>query len=529
MGPVKDYLLGIDLGTTNIKAVIFDTRGESVATASATYPLIMPGPNQVEQDAHAWWSAAVEILRSVTSQAGEAVTAAIRGISVSSQLPSLLPLDKDGNVLRNAMIWMDKRSRHELDEILDRMGREEYVASAGAQPDVAFLPCKLLWFKKHEPELFARTHRVLQANGYLNYMLTGVIAMDIDQGALCQCLDLRTQTWSESLSKAMGMDLNAILPQPVSSDTIIGHVTQQAAKITGLKAGVPVVAGASDATASMYATGLSRIGEAGESSGTTSLLFVGHTGPSATDIPVVAKPCSIQGIPYFFNAPINTSGASLKWYLTNLGKAEQDYADAHGINVYDYLNQLALEAPAGSNGLLYFPYMLGERAPLWNSHATGMFIGLSLDTERKHIIRSIFEGTAFAVRHVLDTIKDAGARVDCLRITGGGSKSRTWCQIKASMLGVPVYTLDDKTGDVPFGDALIAGHAVGLYPDFAKSIQELIQIKDTIQPVEEWARVYDKLYPYYLSMYRDLDSDLKSLKETMDSIQTLSNSKGEQS
>lgn len=518
MRPVNDYLLGIDLGTTNIKAVIFNIDGEAQASASATYPLIMPAPNQVEQDANAWWAAAVEILRTITGKVGPEVTAAIRGISISSQLPSMLPLAADGTVLRNAMIWMDKRAYREMDEILDTMGRQAYIESAGAQPDVAFLPCKLLWFKKHEPELFARTHRVLQANGFLNYKLTGVMAMDADQAALCQCLDLRTMQWSDPLSHAMGIDLNAILPQPVSSDTIIGTVTPQAAQETGLCAGIPVVAGASDATASMYATGLSRIGEAGESSGTTSLLFVGHTGPSATDIPVVAKACSIQGIPYFFNAPINTSGASLKWYLTTLGAAEQAYADEHGINVYDYLNQLALEAPAGSNGLLYFPYMLGERAPLWNSHAKGMFIGLSLDTERKHIIRSIFEGTAFAVRHVLDTIKATGATVDCLRITGGGAKSRTWCQIKASMLGVPVYTLDDKTGDVPFGDALIAGHAVGVYPNFSESIQKLIQVKEVIEPIPEWTAVYDKLYPYYLSMYQHLDQDLQSLKQTMDSL-----------
>ena len=188
------------------------------------------------------------------------------------------------------------------------------------------------------------------------------MAMDMDQAALCHCLDLRAMAWSEPLSQALGMDLNRILPQPVPSDTVIGLVTEEAARLTGLKSGIPVVAGASDATASMYATGLSQLGEAGESSGTTSLLFVGHDRPTATDLPVVAKPCSIQGIPYFFNAPINTSGASLKWYLNTLGQAETDYARAHGIDVYDYLNRLALEAPPGSNGLLYFPYLLGERA-----------------------------------------------------------------------------------------------------------------------------------------------------------------------
>ena len=515
---MSDYLLGIDLGTTNIKAVIFGSDGTALASASAGYPLIFPGPDQVEQDPHQWWEAAASILRAVTGQAGPEATGRIRGISISSQLPSMLPLDRDGNVLRNAMIWMDKRSWRELDQILDAMGRGEDVASAGAQPDVAFLPSKILWFKKHEPELFTKTHCILQANGYLNYKLTGVMAMDIDQAALCQCLDLRTMRWSEAMSGAMGLDLNGILPQPSACDAVIGHVTEEAARETGLASGIPVVAGTSDATASMYATGLSQLGEAAESSGTTSLVFVGSANPSATDIPIVAKPCPIEGMPYFFNAPINTSGASLKWYLSNLGLPEEQYAKEHGLNVFDYLNQLALEAPAGSNGLIYFPYMLGERAPLWNSHAKGMFIGMSLDTQRKHMVRSIFEGTAFAVRHVMDTIRAAGGQANCLRITGGGSKSRTWCQIKASMLHMPVYILDEKTGDVPFGDALIAGHAVGLYPDFSKCVRELVQVKEIIEPVEEWGAVYDKLYPYYLEMYRHLDGDLRLLKETMETL-----------
>ena len=515
---MSDYLLGIDLGTTNIKAVIFASDGAALASASAGYPLIFPGPDQVEQDPHQWWEAAVSILREVTGRAGPEITRKIRGISISSQLPSLLPLDRDGNVLRSAMIWMDKRSWHELDQILDTMGRGEYVASAGAQPDVAFLPSKILWFKKHEPELFAKTHRILQANGYLNYKLTGVMAMDIDQAALCQCLDLHTLRWSQTMSDAMGLDLNEILPQPSPCGAVIGHVTQAAARETGLASGIPVVAGTSDATASMYATGLSRLGEAAEYSGTTSLVFVGSASPSATDIPIVAKPCPIEGIPCFFNAPINTSGASLKWYLSTLGLPEEQYAREHGLNVFDHLNQLALEAPAGSGGLIYFPYMLGERAPLWNSHAKGMFIGMSLDTQRKHIVRSIFEGTAFAVRHVMDTIRAAGGQASCLRITGGGSKSRTWCRIKASMLHMPVCILDEKTGDVPFGDALIAGHAVGIYPDFSKCVRDLVQVKEVIQPVEEWAAVYDKLYPYDLEMYQHLDKDLKSLKDTMDTL-----------
>ena len=193
------YLLGMDLGTTNLKAVVLDEAGQALASASASYPLIMPGPNQVEQDPAAWWAAALSVFRSVTGQMGPAASH-IRGISVSSQFPTLLPLDREGNVLRNAIIWMDKRAHRELEEILDTVGLEEYIASAGGRPDVSFLPCKLLWMKRHEPELLARTYRILQANGYINYKLTGVMSADVEQASLGQCLDLRTLAWSMSMA-----------------------------------------------------------------------------------------------------------------------------------------------------------------------------------------------------------------------------------------------------------------------------------------------------------------------------------------
>ena len=514
----KNYLLGMDLGTTNIKAIIMDEKGNVAASASAANHLIFPGTNMVEQDAGEWWKNAVSILREVTSKAGAEVVSRIRGISVSSQTVTMLPVDKEGNPLRNALIWMDSRSSRELQYIINAIGFDRYVSIIGGQPDVAFLPNKILWFKQNEPELFAKTEKILQASSYINFKLTGKMTMDIDQAARCQCLDISSLKWSDEIAQVLGVDFQKLLPHPSAVSEIIGTVTEEAAMQKGLINGIPVVAGASDAMASMYATGLSQLGEAGESSGTTSLVFVGSEHASAPDIPVVTKPCSISGMPYIFDAPINTSGASLKWYLDTLGQPEKDYAAQHNINVYDHLNQLAAQTPAGSNGVMFFPYLLGERAPLWNSHARGMFIGMSLDTRREDLIRSVFEGTAYALRHVMSTVKEAGAVANCLRITGGGAKSRTWSQIKASMLHMPVYILDERSGDVPFGDTLIAGNAVGVFPDLTSTIHELIQVKEVIQPVEEWADVYDRLYPYYLDMYRHLDQDLKSYKETLASL-----------
>lgn len=520
MSHSKRYLLGIDLGTTNIKGIIMDENGCIITSASKAHTLIMPGPHMVEQDASLWWSYSAGIMRSLTDAAGPAIVKNICGICVSSQTVSMLPIDKDGNVLRNAIIWMDSRSEQELSYILDTMGFDKFVATVGAQPDCAFLPSKLLWYKTHEPELFEKTDCVLQASSYINFKLTGQRTMDIDQAGKCQCLDINTLKWSKEIGDTIGIDLDQILPTPRLVHEIIGEVTEAAALETGLCPGTPVAAGTSDSMASMYASGLCRLGEAGESSGTSSLVFIGHDSTSDPTLPVVAKPCSIEGMPYVFDAPITTSGAAIKWYLDTLGAADHAYAKEHHMNVYDYINTLALESDPGSNGLLFFPYLLGERAPLWNSHAKGMFIGLSLETQRKDMVRSVFEGTAFALRHVMDTIRNAGATASCLRITGGGSKSKTWCQIKASMLHMPVYIIDEGCGDVPFGDCLIAGQAANVFTNLGETIDRLIKVKEIIEPNPEWATVYDALYPYYLDMYKHLDQDLAHFETTMHTIRS---------
>lgn len=515
----SNYLIGMDLGTTNIKAIIMSENGDVIASASRNNELIFPGTNMVEQNADVWWSNAVSIFKEMTTQVSPEIVKRICGISISSQTVTMLPVNSNGVPLRNAMIWMDSRSTKELEHIINTVGFDRLVSIIGAQPDVAFLPNKILWFRKNEPELFANTHQILQASSFINYKLTGTMSMDIDQAVRSQCLELKSLRWSEEIANAIGVNLDNILPDLKLTSEIIGTVTKQAAVETGLIEGIPVVAGASDASASMFATGLSVLGEAGESSGTTSLVFVGSDSRSATDIPVVTKPCIIDGMPFVFDAPINTSGAALKWYLDTFGQPEKDYAVAHNLDVYTHINEIALkDSVPGSGGVFFFPYLLGERAPLWNSYARGMFIGMSLNTTRADMIRSIFEGTAFALRHVMETIKKAGGKANCLRITGGGSKSRTWSLIKASMLRMPVHILDEKSGDVPFGDALIAGHALGVFPDLKQSMNRIVKTKEIIQPSEEWAQVYDRLYPYYLNMYQHLEHDLKNLEQTMNQI-----------
>lgn len=518
MSIAENYLLGMDCGTTNIKAVIIGDNGEVAASESRPSKFIIPGPDMQEQDAGDWWKNAKEIFQSLTGQVDEKVVKRIRGISISSHTVSMLPVDENGCPVRNALTYQDGRSAEELHHIVDTIGFDKFVRIVGGQPSVAFLPNKILWFKKNEPELFARTKYFLQASSYINYKLTGKMTSDIDQATRTQCLDIRTMEWSKEIGDVIGVDLQAMLPQLKLVDEIIGFVTEEAALETGLREGIPVIAGCSDAMASMYALGMSKIGDVGESSGTTSLVFAGSEKKSAPDIPVVTRPCTIDGMPWIFDAPIQTSGAALKWYIETFAAEEQEYAKANGKNIYTYLNELALESRPGAKGLLFFPYLLGERAPLWNDYARGMFIGMGIDTSRADLIRAVFEGTAFALRHVIETVKESGAKVECLRVCGGGAKSRTWCQIKASMLHVPVYVLDDKSGDVPVGDTLLVGRKVGVFPNLTEAAEKIVKVKEVIEPVKEWEEVYDKLYPYYVEMYQHLDKDLEKLKRTVAQI-----------
>ena len=264
--------------------------------------------------------------------------------------------------------------------------------------------------------------------------------------------------------------------------------------------------------------GLKQLGDAGESSGTTSLVFAGSEKKSPSNVPVVTRPCTIQGMPWIFDAPIQSTGSSIKWFIDKMAAQEKLEAKEKQMDIYTYLNELASEAQPGAGGLFFYPYLMGERAPLWNEYARGMFIGMGMDTERRDFVRAVFEGTAYALRHVVETIKKSGARVEALYICGGGAKSRTWCQIKASMLRVPVYLLDSSSGDVPMGDALLVGHKVGVFPDFAKAAESIIKVREVIQPVQQWVDVYDERYPYYVELYQKLDESLKNLREIVESM-----------
>lgn len=508
-----NYLLGIDVGTASAKVILFDEYGNAVATGEGGYETVYPGANMAEQDGEHWWKAVKDALLSITASFDIRANGSVSAISVSSQAPSLLPVDFEGKPLRPAPIWMDSRAGREYREIIEKVGLEEFESIVGGRPDPFYLLSKLYWYKHNEPDNYKKTATVLQANGYIVYKLTGKFSIDVTHGIMTHCMDSHSLRWSEKLSEASGLDFEAVMPPIFNNMDIVGYTTNEAAAATGLSPGIPVIAGNTDTIASMLGLGLSSPGDAAEVTGASTLVFVGMDRFPASTGALSVRPTPISAIPYLLVGPASTSGASLKWFDMNFGQPERQQEAETGIGRYQLLDKLAESAPAGSGGLIYFPYMMGERAPLWNTHAKGMFIGLTLSTGRAEMVRAILEGTSFSMRHIMDSAKACGADIKHVRSAGGGSKSDIWLRIKASMLGLPIHVPDSKTAGASFGNALMAGAAVGIYPDIGTAAKELVQIKRVILPEHEWAKVYEGLYELYLDMYNSLDSGLLRLQK----------------
>jgi len=515
------YVVGIDVGTSGAKASLFCEDGTPVASGSDNYETKHPGMVQSEQDPEKWWIAVVNALKQISLKFPSLKDVKIAGISVSSQSPSLVALDKQGNVIRQAMIWMDRRAGAENERIVDHIvGIDRYREILGAEPDSFYTLPKLLWYKDHEPDNYKRTHMLLQANGYINYKLTGVFAIDTFQAINVQAMDRSAQTWSNELSGLLDIPFSSILPRIFKATDVIGSVSHEAAVATGLNEGIPVAAGTTDCMAAVFGMGLFAPGQSSDITGTSSLVCMACANVIKQSGSFQVKPSIFPGIGSYLVAPISSTGASFKWYTDTFADEGQAMAQASYDLMYEKMNLEASQANCGSGGLFFFPYMAGERAPLWNSYSRGMFIGLTLITTRKDIVRSIFEGTSYAVRHVYNEAKKHGVIPDTIYCSGGGSKSDIWLKIKSSVLDKELLVLDDGIDSSVRGNAFIAGVAGGIYTDIQKTSKEIVKVKIKVEPNPAWVKIYNDLYPHYLGLYSGLEPELRRLEKTVELFDT---------
>jgi len=501
MGPSDNtreaLLLGVDVGTTGVKAALFDLNGRLESMGQAEYEVQHIRPAWVEQRPDDWWQAVGVAVRQALQSVANG-SERVAAMAVSSQAPSLIPLDQSGEPLRPALIWMDRRAEAEAAHLAETVGFENICRVTGNRPDAFYVAAKLLWYKNHEPELFARTARFVQINGYVNYRLTGAFSMDPVHAALLQLRDYSTNEWSAELCDACGVDPRQF-PDVAACHHIIGEVTRQAAEATGLRPGIPVMTGTVDGAAAALEAGVTRPGVAAEMTGTSTVLLMPKTG-GAREPAFINMPHALPGLDLQLGAMV-ASGASLRWFRDEFGTA-----DVHDGDPYEHLTNEASTVPAGSDGVIFLPYMMGERSPLWHTNARGVFFGLSLATPRAAIVRSILEGAVYALRHNAEVAARAGVPIHEVRSVGGGAKSDLWNQMKADILGIPIC-LPEVSAGAPFGDALLAGMGIGLYPDPDKSIRTMIRIRRQYEPVEERRQLYGEFYQVFRRIYEHLRED----------------------
>jgi xylulokinase len=501
---MKDLLLGIDIGTTGAKAALFSFEGDLRGSGKKEYGVEHPRSGWAQQDPEMLWKACCESVKAAIFAAGGMEAAQrIASVSVSAQGPTLLPLDQTGSPLRPALIWMDRRAENEARAIEKRFGLGWMVDRTGNRPDPYFVAAKLLWFKNNEPDLFRRTSLFVQINGYVTYRLTGVFTLDNTQAALLQLMNWKKGGWNEELCEMCGVGPD-LFPPVRFGDFLQGEVTARASARTGIPSGTPVVAGTVDGAAAAIEAGTVEAGVVSEMTGTSTVLLLPNTG-GIVEPAFVAMPHSVQGLSLLLGT-IAATGACLRWYKTEFGGYEDKKAQKSGQDPYDLLTEEAAGSPVGSGGVIFLPYLMGERAPIWHTQARGVFFGLSLSTRRSDIIRSILEGTAFALLHNLEVAKKIGIETSELRSVGGGSRSELWCRIKADVLGLPVLLPKTSVGAV-FGDAVLAGLGIGVYSDMAGFVKEAVKIEKEYLPNRENNSRYREIYEMYRRIYENLKDD----------------------
>jgi len=498
-------LLGIDLGTTGIKAALFAADdGHVLASAFVDYPLFHPQPGWAEQQPDDWWQATIAAIRSCLQQgAGRGVQAAdVRGIGLSGQMHGVVLLDAAGQVLRPCIIWADQRSDAQCQWITERVGLSKLIEYVSNPALPGFSAPKALWVRDNEPEVFARARLMLLPKDYIRYRLTGVAAMEISDAAGTCLLDVKRGEWSGELLAAIDFD-PALLPPVIPSDTVAGTITSEVAALTGLLVGTQVAGGGADNACGAVGSGVVQAGLALVSIGTSGVVLAHADSPQVdTSNPVPRVHTFNHAVPasWYLMGVTQGAGLSFRWLRDNIGLPENALARWTGVDAYELLASEAAQAPAGSRDLFFLPYLQGERTPHLDAYARGGWIGLSAIHDRRHLIRSVLEGVAFSLKDCFTIINEQGLRIDQVRATGGGAKSVVWRQIIADILGVELVTTNAEEGPA-FGAALLAGVASGVYSSVQQACAQTVRAIEHTEPDAAHTKLYAQSYKTYQALY----------------------------
>ena len=476
-------LVGLDVGTTGVKALALSPDGEVLAVASRGYPLSTPQTGWAEQDPEAWWLAAESALQEVS--AGREVA----GIGLSGQMHGLVVLDAADRVIRPAILWNDQRTGAECREIEERVGLERLIGLTGNRALTGFTAPKLLWLRRHEPESYARIARVMLPKDYVRLRLTGEWAIDVSDASGTLLLDVERRAWSHEVLEALELPAEWLPP-------VLESPERAGARNDRSRGGTPVAAGAGDQPAAAIGVGVDRPGPLSVVLGTSGVVLAALPAYAHDRAARVHAFChAVPGTWQAMGVMLSAAG-SLEWFRERLA------ADAS----FDELVAEAERWDPGAEGLHFLPYLAGERTPHADPNARGAFGGLQVRHDRGALVRSLLEGVAFGLRDSLDLLRELGAEATVGRVSGGGARSRLWLRIVASVLGVQLETTESEQGSA-FGAALLGGVAGGVFADVHDAARRCVRVRETIEPEPQWVARYAELHSRHQALYPALHPD----------------------
>ncbi len=480
------YLLGIDIGTSAVKGGLFDSQGHAERLESAEYGMEQPRSGWAEQNPEVWWQAVRQVIRKLTAH-DRMVGKQIGAIGLSGQMHGLVMLDSQGNVLRPCILWCDGRSGEECREI-EWMAGAEKIRRITANPVLpGFTAGKILWVRRHEPEIYEKCRHILLPKDYVRYRLTGELASDVSDASGTNLLDVERRQWRGELLAKLQIEMEW-MPRLYESAEITGVVSRQAGEETGLLPGTPVVGGAGDNMAAAVGCGVVREGKAFNTIGTSGVIFAPMKRMRADPKGRVHTFChAVPGMWAMMSCTL-AAGLSVQWFRNQFCETE---------DFYSWMNGQLEHVPPGANGVVFLPYLMGERSPLLNERIRGGFLGLSAGSSRADFMRAVIEGVSYSQRQCLDILREQNIVPEEMILCGGGTKNDIWRQILAALYEMPVTRIQGSGESGVLGAAILAGVGAGIYRDVSEGCTAAVHMMEPEQPRQDYMEAYRRLYPRY--------------------------------
>ena len=503
-----NYLLGIDIGTSSTKTVLFNENGEVITSALDVYPMYQPRNGWAEQDPDDWWNATVTSIKEVMAKS-KISAKEIRGIGLSGQMHGLVMLGEDNKPLRRSIIWCDQRTALECEQITSLVGEEKIIEITANPALTGFTASKIMWIKNNEPDTYRKCRKILLPKDYIRYKLTGEFATEVSDASGMQLLDIPKRQWSDYVLAKLDID-KSLLAKVYESPEITGTVTTEIAALCNLCEGIPVVGGAGDQAASAIGNGIVKKGVVSATIGTSGVVFahldeisIDKKGRVHTFCHAVPNAWHIMGV-------TQSAGLSYKWFRDNFMTAEKFTADQLDTNPNAIIDKIAATSPPGANGIVYLPYLMGERTPHLDPNARGVFFGLSGMHTKNDMLRAVMEGVVFSLYDCLNIIEEMGTSPSCVYAGGGGANSPLWRQMMADTFGIDI-AVNTSTESGALGVAILAGVGAGVYKDVVSACDSIIRMQDSQSPTKNNCQMYSEMYNVFTSLYTSLKNDFVNL------------------